>query len=64
MGRNDKSLKVLKLFDNSRRIKREKLFIMEKKEKWYVKRKLKVKGFFYEIINEDIEDVKLLEKKR
>lgn len=33
---------------------------MENNEKRYVKRKLKVKGFLYEIINEDIKDVKVL----
>lgn len=37
---------------------------MEKKEKRHVKRKSKVKGLSYEIINEDTEDVKLPEKKR
>lgn len=64
LGRNDKSLKVPKLLDNSRRTKREKLSTMEKKEKRHVKRKSKVKGLSYEIINEDTEDVKLPEKKR
>lgn len=62
--RNDKSLKGQKLLDNSRRTKREKLSSMEKKEKRHVKRKSKVKGLSYEIINEDTEDVKLPEKKR
>lgn len=44
--------------------KSEKLSSMEKKEKRHVKRKSKVKGLSYEIINEDTEDVKLPEKKR
>lgn len=64
LGRNDKSLKGPTLLDNSRRTKREKLSTMEKKEKRHVKRKSKVKGPSYEIINEDTEDVKLPEKKR
>lgn len=57
-------MKGQKLLDNSRRTKREKLSSMEKKEKRHVKRKSKVKGLSYEIINEDTEDVKLPEKKR
>lgn len=37
---------------------------MEKNEKRHVKRKSKVKGPSYKIINEDIEDVKVPQKKR
>lgn len=64
LRRNYKSLKGQTLLNNRIRTKRERLPSMEKNEKRHVKRKSKVKGPSYEIINEGIKDVKVPQKKR
>lgn len=64
LRRNYKSLKGQTLLNNRIRTKRERLPSMEKNEKRHVKRKSKVKGPSYQIINEGIKDVKVPQKKR
>lgn len=64
LERNDKRLKGQRLLDNRRGTKRESLPSMEKNEKKNVKRKSKIEGPSYEIVNEEMKDVKLPKKKR
>lgn len=64
LERNDKRLKGQRLLDNRRGTKGESLPSMEKNEKKNVKRKSKIEGPSYEIVNEEMKDVKLPKKKR